>query len=62
VNWKAQVIGLIEANAREQVAVLAGQLVRASSEEKEDILAEPEFQRWLADECRDSASPTAPRF
>ena len=43
----------IEARAARRLGRLAGQLVRAESEDKELILADLEFQRWLAESCLD---------
>ena len=33
---------------------LAGEFVRAASEEREAILAAMEFEKWLADSCADA--------
>lgn len=48
---KVHALRLIEAQARHNVGRLASRLVRASSCEKEAILAALEFERWLADGC-----------
>lgn len=45
-------IDMIEANAWARVGRLAHRLVRAPSEERELILAELEFHRWLAESCQ----------
>lgn len=50
---KEQIIELIEERARKKVAALAGQFVRAGSEEKEAIHAGIEIERWLAETCRE---------
>lgn len=51
---KEQMVELIGASARQRVGKLAGELVRSPSQEREDILAEMEFQRWLAESCDDA--------
>ena len=52
-NVKEQLLGRIEAKATRRTGRLASELVRARSRDKELILAEMEFQRWLADTCGD---------
>ncbi len=54
MDWKDQVLCVIEARARKRLGALAGEMVRAESEDKEDILAGIEIERWLADTCRDA--------
>ena len=46
-------IVMMEARALTRLGSLAGQLVEAESEGKEAILAEMQFQRWLAESCQD---------
>jgi hypothetical protein len=48
---KDQMIRLIKYKAEQDVAELAGDFARAASEEKEDILAALEFEKWLAETC-----------
>jgi len=48
---KDQMIRLIKYKAEQDVAELAGEFARAASEEKEDILAALEFEKWLAETC-----------
>jgi hypothetical protein len=48
---KDQVIALIQYKAEQDAAELAGEFARAASEEKEDILAALEFEKWLAETC-----------
>ena len=43
---------MMEARALTRLGVLAGQLVEVESECKEAILAEMQFQRWLAESCQ----------
>ena len=40
--------------AEEEARHLAGEFLRAASEEKEQILAELEYQKWLAETCWES--------
>ena len=51
---KDQMIRLIEADAREKVAAFSIAFARAPSEDKETFLAAMEFERWVADTCRES--------
>ena len=48
---KNALLRAIEARATCRLGRLAGELVRAESEDKEPILADLEFQRWLAESC-----------
>ena len=48
---KDQIIALIQYKAEQDAADLAGQFARAASEEREDILAALEFEKWLAETC-----------
>jgi hypothetical protein len=43
----------IGARARRRLGELAGQFARAEGIERERLLAEIEFERWLADGCED---------
>ncbi len=52
-NIKELLLRGIETQATCRTGRLASDLVRARSEDKELILAELEFQRWLADACLD---------
>ena len=49
---KTQLIAVIEENASHRLGVLAGELVRAPSPDREVVLAEKEFQGCLVDVCR----------
>ena len=53
---KTAMLRAIEARAARRLGHLAGELVRARSDDKEQILAELEFQRWLAESCLDCRS------
>ena len=44
-------IRAIEAKARRRVTHLSYRLLRASAKEQELVLAELEFQHWLAESC-----------
>ncbi len=56
-NWKDQRIREIEAGARYEAERLAGEFARAASEEREEILAAMEGEKWLAESCRDAIAP-----
>jgi hypothetical protein len=51
---KEHALRVIEARARQNVGHLASRLVRAASDDKEPILAALEFERWLAERCREA--------
>ena len=55
-NVKEQLLRGIEAKATRRTGRLASELVPARSKDKELILAELEYQRWLADACGDCLS------
>ena len=48
---KDQMIRLIQYKAEQDAAELAGEFARAASEEREEILAALEFEKWLAETC-----------
>jgi len=48
---KDQRIRLIQYKAEQDAAELAGEFARAASEEREEILAALEFEKWLAETC-----------
>ena len=50
-NSKDLVLHIIEADAWQRVGRLAQQLVRVPSVQREVVLAEMEFNRWLAETC-----------
>ena len=50
---RALLIEDIEERASRRIGQLAGELVRARSDEKEVILAQLQFEHWLADSCRE---------
>jgi len=50
---KEQLLRAIEARAVRRIGRLASELVRARSKDRGLVLAELEFQRWLADTCGD---------
>ena len=52
-NIKEQLLRRIEAKATRRTGRLASELVRAQSKDREVVLAELEYQRWLADTCGD---------
>ena len=50
---KNQIIHLIQKKARRKVAALAGEYVRAKPEEREEIQAGIEIERWVAETCQE---------
>ena len=48
---KDQIVALIQYKAEQDVAELAGEFARAASEEKEELLAALEYNKWLAETC-----------
>ena len=50
---KDLILQIVEVKARQKLAQLACEIVRAESHDREMILAGLEFERWLADSCRD---------
>lgn len=44
-------VEIIRRKSQRKVAHLAGEFARAASKDKEDILAEIQFNRWIADCC-----------
>jgi len=50
---KDLLLAVMATRARRRTAQLAGDLARAESDDKELVLAELEFQRWLDESCRD---------
>ena len=51
-NKRALLIEDIEQRACRRIGQLAKDLVLAKPQEKEVVLAELQFERWLADSCR----------
>ena len=52
-NTKELLLAVVEAKARRRTGQLACRLIRATSADRELVLAELEFERWLAESCRD---------
>jgi hypothetical protein len=48
---KDRIVRLIELDARARVAALANSYPHAQPEQREEIMAGIEFERWLADTC-----------
>ena len=46
-------IGLLKARAQRRVGSLAAELVEVSSEEREAVLAQLQYQQWLAEAYQD---------
>ena len=55
-NLKDRMVQFVGQNAAARVAVLAGELVPATPDEKEAILAGMDFERWLAETCEQCLS------
>jgi len=51
---KDKLIRLIQHNSDRKVAEFASQFVHCDPEQKETILAGIEFERWLAETCKQS--------
>ena len=54
VNIKDVMLKRIKRQAQAEARHLAGEFARAASEEKEAILAELEYEKWLAEVCFDA--------
>lgn len=52
-SHKDRLIRLIEQDAHRRIGRLAGQLVRASSEDREEIFDQMQFERFLAESAAD---------
>ena len=48
---KDQMIRVIQYKAEQDAAELAGEFARAASEDREEIFAALEFEKWLAETC-----------
>ena len=51
-DWMGYMIRRMEARATQRIGELAAELVETPSEGKEAILAEMQYQRWLAESCQ----------
>ena len=47
-------VEIIRQKSQRETAQLAGEFARAASEEKEEILAAMEIERWLAEICSEA--------
>ena len=52
-EWKKCIVRRIEQNARQRMAMLANNYLQAKPEEREEIQAGIEIERWLAGTCRE---------
>ena len=50
---KDRMVRLIQQDAAEKMAAYAGEMIRGAPEEKEQILAGLDFERWLEQSCRE---------
>jgi hypothetical protein len=48
---KDKIIELIKYKAEQEAAQLAGEFARTASQDREEILAALEFEKWLAETC-----------
>ena len=51
LNQKDILLMRIRCKSQQEAARLAGEFARAASEEKEEILAALEFEKWMAESC-----------
>ena len=51
-DWMGYLILRMEARATQRIGELAAELVETPSEGKEAVLAELQYQRWLAESCQ----------
>jgi len=54
MNAKTILVEQIRKRALAEAEYLAGEFARAAAAEKEDILANLEFEKWLAEACDDA--------
>jgi len=54
LNPKDILLDRIRRKSEREAARLAGEFARAASEEKEEILAALEFERWMAENCAEA--------
>jgi glutathionyl-hydroquinone reductase len=52
-EMKDQLIRTIAEKAEQEAASLAGEFARAAAQDRELILAELAYNKWLAENCRD---------
>ncbi|MDM8001081.1 MAG: hypothetical protein QUS33_14125 [Dehalococcoidia bacterium] len=60
MNVKDVMLMRIQRQAEARARVLAGEFARSASEDKEAILAELEFEKWLAEACLDALPELPP--
>ena len=51
-DWMGYLIRRMEARSTQRIGELAAELVETPSAGKEAILAEMQYQRWLAESCQ----------
>ena len=56
MNVKDVILRRIQRQAEAQARILAGEFARAASQDKEAILAELEFEKWLAEACQEATA------
>jgi len=52
-EWKRRIVRRIEQNACKRMVMLANNYLQAKPEEREEIQAGIEIERWLAGTCRE---------
>ena len=58
---KDRILDVIRCEAERQVAHLAGEFARAASEGEEALLGALEFEKWLAESCRECLGGESPQ-
>lgn len=53
MDTKHMLIRVIERRAQRRLGQLSCRMVRADEADRENVLDEMQFQRWLAETCRD---------
>ena len=58
---KDRMLDVIRCEAERDVAHLAGEFAHVASEEKEALLGALEFEKWLAESCRECLGGQSPQ-
>lgn len=57
MNVKTMILERIRRRSLAEAEMLAGEFARCAAEEKEDILAALEYEKWMAEACADALRP-----